>query len=277
MAGPNSIEAAMLASLNAAARSADARDRVAETIAAEIRARPDAELVGLEVLAFLLGPWSQVVAHARISNQRGASDAEGFAALIPVLIWSAQPELTRKNLPMLARQVPKLVVKLREGLASIQRPEADSAAFFKELMGLHEQVLRPEAYLTSTMAELDTLPDAIRPFPPVAPVAPVPPDSVDLADVDMPRDSELSDPLPDAPLAVGMWIELRGESEWTRTQLTWANPRGTLFLFTSPSGGTQSMTRRSLDRLLSIGKMRVLAGQATPGKDPGHPHGESRL
>ena len=264
MAGPNSIEAAMLASLNAAARSADARDRVAETIAAEISARPDAGLVGPEVLAFLLGPWSQVVAQARISNQRGASDADGFAALIPVLIWSAQPELTRKNLPMLARQVPKLVAKLREGLASIHRPEADSAAFFKELLGLHEQVIRPEAYLTSTMAELDTRPDAIRPFPPVAPVRP---DSVDLADVDVPRDSELSDPLPDAPLAVGTWIELRGERDWTRTQLAWANPRGTLFLFTSASGGTQSMTRRSLDKLLAAGKIRAVPGLATPGPD----------
>lgn len=259
MAGPNSIEAAMLASLNAVARSADARDRVAETIAAEISARPDAQLVGPEVLAFLLGPWSQVVAQTRMSNQRGASDAEGFAALIPVLIWSAQPELTRKNLSMLARQVPKLVAKLREGLASIQRPEADSAAFFKELMGLHEQVLRSGAHVTSALAELDTQPDAIQPVPPVTRARP---DSVDLADVEAPIESVLSAPVPDAPLAVGAWIELRGEREWTRTQLTWANPQGTLFLFTSPSGDTQSMTRRSLNKLLVTGKMRAVPGQA---------------
>jgi Protein of unknown function (DUF1631) len=273
MTGPNSIEAAMLASLNAAARSADARDRVAETIAEEIRARPDADQVAPEVMSFLLGPWAHVVAQARISNQRGASDADGFAALIPVLIWSAQPELTRKNLPMLARQVPKLVAKLREGLATIQRSEADSAPFFSELMGLHEQVLRPEAYLTSVMAELDTQPDAIRPataLPSHLRPAPARPDSVDLADVEVPMDAELSEPAPDAPLAVGGWVELRGESEWTRTQLTWANPGGTLFLFTSAAGGTQSMTRRSLDKLLASGKMRAVPGSATPGQDTGY-------
>ena len=286
MAGPNSIEAAVLASLNAAARSADARDRVAETIAEEILARPDADQVAPEVLAFLVGPWAQVVAQARISNQRGASDAEGFAALIPVLIWSAQPELTRKNLPILARQVPKLVAKLREGLASIHRSEIDSAPFFKELLGLHEQVLRPGAYLISVMADLDTQPDAIRQAsePPLS--QPARPDSFDLGDVEVPMEVELSEPDHDAPVAVGSWVELRGEQDWTRTQLTWANPRGTLFLFTNAAGGTQSMTRRSLDKLLVTGKMRAgpgqaTPGQATPGKDTGYGRGpgqgESRL
>ena len=135
-------------------------------------------------------------------------------------------------------------------------------------MGLHEQVLRPGAYVTSLMAELDTQPDA---FPPVPRLAPTRPDSVDLADVEVPMDAELAEPALEAPLPVGGWVELRGErDEWTRTQLTWANPRGTLFLFTNAAGGTQSMTRRSLDKLLASGKMRAApAGQTTPGNNTG--------
>jgi hypothetical protein len=49
--------------------------------------------------------------------------------------------------------------------------------------------------------------------------------------------------------------------QWTRTQLTWASPHGTLFLFTSVMGTTQSMTRRSRDKLVETGKLRVISGQ----------------
>jgi hypothetical protein len=50
--------------------------------------------------------------------------------------------------------------------------------------------------------------------------------------------------------------------QWQRTQLTWASPHGTLFLFTSVFGTTQSMARRSRDKLLASGRLRLLSGQA---------------
>jgi hypothetical protein len=304
MAGGSSIEAAMLAARNLAARSLEARHRVADTISEEILARPDAAMVADEVLEFLSGPWAQVVAQARISNQRGVSDADGFAALIPVLIWSVQPELARKNQPMLVRQVPKLVAKLREGLATIQYSEHDSYAFFEVLMGLHERGLRPEAGASVMFASMlddntqpaefrpdefhsdpffadslmpdSRLPDTLLPEPsqsaPLAsipvPSAPLPlesvlPGSAELARaVELPVDAELSEPDADAPLVVGAWFELRKDNDWKPTQLTWVNAGGTLFLFTSPSGGTHSMTRRSLDKFLAAGKMRIAPRQA---------------
>ena len=322
MASASSIETAMQASRNASARSLEARYRVADTISEEILSRPDAVNVPDDVLEFLSGPWAQVVAQARISNRPGVSDSDGFAALIPVLIWSVQPELARKNQPMLVRQVPKLVAKLREGLATIQYPEHESFAFFEALMALHERGLRSDSGSAATFAsmlddntqpaefrpgEFETdpffadssqsdsmLPDSVfgdsvlqdsmlqnsvQPIPGLphsGQPAPAGADTAELAGaVELPVDTVLSVPaLHNAPAVpnvpqVGAWVELRSDSLWTPTQLTWANPGGTLFLFTGPSGSTQSMTRRSLDKLLANGKMRFMSTQVASGPASG--------
>jgi hypothetical protein len=63
-------------------------------------------------------------------------------------------------------------------------------------------------------------------------------------------------------LPLGSWIELLVNDKWVRTQLTWASPHGTLFLFTSVFGTTQSMTRRSRDKLAAMGAMRIVSTQA---------------
>lgn len=311
----------MQASRNSQARGLEARYRVADTIAEEILARPDAAVVPDDVLEFLTGPWAQVVAQARISNRRGVSDADGFAALIPVLIWSVQPELARKNQPMLVRQVPKLVAKLRAGLATIQFPEHESFGFFELLMGLHEQGLRSDAAASATFSAMldpstqpaefrpdqlqpdelqpdefqsdpffadsvqhdSRLPDSMMPdsrlpdsmLPDSMLPGTVLPDSGQPASMlpdatgpdtpselrgELPLGARLPVPAPNTVPAVGAWVELRSDGEWKPTRLTWANPAGTLFLFTSASGNTQSMTRRSLDKLLASGKMRAGPG-----------------
>jgi hypothetical protein len=43
-----------------------------------------------------------------------------------------------------------------------------------------------------------------------------------------------------------------------RTQLTWASPHHTLFLFTAADGSTQSMTRRMRDKLAAEGTLRII-------------------
>jgi hypothetical protein len=63
-------------------------------------------------------------------------------------------------------------------------------------------------------------------------------------------------------MPLGSWVELKVNDEWVRTQLTWASPHGTLYLFTGAFGNTQSMSRRLRDKLLSSGKMRLILGQA---------------
>ena len=62
-------------------------------------------------------------------------------------------------------------------------------------------------------------------------------------------------------LPLGSWIEMMTNQHWVRTQLTWASPHGTLFLFTTSMGATQSMTRRSRDRLIAAGQFRMISGQ----------------
>jgi hypothetical protein len=62
-------------------------------------------------------------------------------------------------------------------------------------------------------------------------------------------------------LPLGSWIELQSKGQWSRTQLTWSSPHGTLFLFTNSVGATQSMTRRSRDKLVASGQLRLISGQ----------------
>jgi hypothetical protein len=49
-------------------------------------------------------------------------------------------------------------------------------------------------------------------------------------------------------------------AQWVRTQLTWASSHNSLFLFTNATGEAQSMTRRSRDKLLALGHLRVISG-----------------
>lgn len=62
-------------------------------------------------------------------------------------------------------------------------------------------------------------------------------------------------------LELGNWVEMNTGRGWQRSQLTWASPHGTLFLFTRPDGSTQSMTRRMRERMMREGLMRVLSTQ----------------
>jgi hypothetical protein len=64
----------------------------------------------------------------------------------------------------------------------------------------------------------------------------------------------------DLNLPLGAWVDLRIDGGFVRTQLTWASPHGTLFLFTRADGSTQSMTRRMRDRLVREGNLRLVAG-----------------
>jgi hypothetical protein len=62
-------------------------------------------------------------------------------------------------------------------------------------------------------------------------------------------------------LPLGSWVEIRTNGNWMRMQLSWASPHGTLFLFTSVFGTTQSMTKRSRDKLVAAGHLRQFSGQ----------------
>ena len=249
---------------------AEDRNLLAEKISKQIQARPDATKVPVGFLDFMCGPWAQVMAHARMTDPSGQDDPGQYWELVRALFWSVQPELTRKNMAELTRLVPKLLGKLREGLDLIAYPSLKTSAFFELLMNLHQQAFRPATTAAvPPPAPADSVPavlaDATNPW--VAPqeasvsgfmeLAPV----VNAAALE-PVAAKTADSAPEVSLSVGAWVELQVNGAWMRTQLLWASPHGTLFLFTSADGRAQSMTKRSRDKLLAVGTMRILSERA---------------
>lgn len=91
------------------------------------------------VLAFLRGPWAQVVAEAQLKFADGSVDPGGYQSLVDDLIWSVQLKLARRNRARLVQMVPGLLVKMRQGLELISYPPDRMAVFFDELITLHEK------------------------------------------------------------------------------------------------------------------------------------------
>ncbi len=266
-----------------ALQQAEQRNLLAEKIAREIAGHPDAARVPAVVMDFLCGPWAQVVAQARIGGATAEGAADKYQALISALLWSTHPELTRKNIAKLTRLVPLLLGNLREGLDTIRYPATRTSVFLEALMGLHQQAFRaarlppqpepqpevvpapstrsnlvddgnpwvaPQEAQASNFIELPDLPVEAPASPPASPPATAPASGATNASAGEPALSSL-------PL--GSWVELRVQGQWVRTQLTWASPHGTLFLFTNAQGATQSMTRRSGDKLAVAGNLRIIS------------------
>jgi len=263
---------------------AEARNLLAEKIARSIEDHPDAPKVPEVVIDFLCGPWAQVVAQARIKGGAGSHVADKYQALISALLWSAHPDLARQNVTKLTRLVPRLLATLREGLDSIGYPATRTSAFFEALMAIHQLAFRGQAGAAEpavpTPAEggEGSLAGLRARFvedgdPWVAPEEAKSSNFVDIAEAPVAQTAAVSEQdTPAAPLAVnlhdalnelplGSWIELKSNGQWVRTQLTWFSPHGTLFLFTNSVGATQSMTRRSCDRLIAAGHLRLISGQ----------------
>ncbi|MDZ7862282.1 DUF1631 family protein [Acidovorax sp.] len=242
---------------------AEQREMLAGKIAADIRKLPDLERVPADVLDFAAGPWAEVVALAQVSQaQGGEDDPGGYLALVPVLLWSAQPELTRTEPDRLSEAIPGLLVKLREGLQTIDHPAAKTSAFLERLVGLHQDAFERANFAKITLdpEESSRAPDSRDPMDSVAAVAGYDDSAQALVDSAAPAAAAPA-PAPAEPYAefvVGAWVELITNGRAVRTQLTWTSPHGTLFLFTAPDNSTQSMTRRMRDKLADDGSLRVV-------------------
>jgi hypothetical protein len=136
---------------------AEQRNLLAEKIALEVTRREDARFAPIFVKQFLAGPWSQVLATARLSSAL-AQEAQTYLNVITDLLWSAVPEEALRNRQRLARTIPGMLAILRAGLATINSPEAHSTAFFTELMQVHEAALkaRGPAQLAGKVQVADT-------------------------------------------------------------------------------------------------------------------------
>ena len=252
---------------------AEERNLLAGEMISNLMAIPDARKVPSGVLEFLCGPWAQVMAEAQLKASPGSDDPGGYKALVNDLLWSAQPDLARKDAGRLIKLVPRLLSGLREGLGLIGYPSAKTSVFFDVLMQLHHQAFRPR--VKDAPAAVDNGLDAGLLGSQDHWVAPAEAEAsgfMELPDeeaVDVPKDAPLKPVLSvgSGPLKLGAWVELLVGGAWQRVQLSWISTRGTMYLFTSVGGKTQSMTQRVLERLLAEEKLRLVAEMASMVED----------
>lgn len=278
---------------------AEQRYLVAKRIADELSQRRDFTLAHEAVQEFLMGPWSQVIAHAQMDpsgrvahgRTRGALPADmRYLGVVSDLIWSSRVGAASRNRNRLARVIPGVLRTLREGLQTVEYDPALSRQFLGVLMGLHAAALR---------AQPDARPPSHESAVPPPPVAAAErgsqdrpwikpgeasdsgfmdtefypdPDNRTVAALNKVREEAVAafalaqaaaqvEPVP--ALEVGAWIELRRESgEWVRLQLDWKSPHGLMYLFASKGGRTSSMSRRAFEDMYRDDRIRLVAAHS---------------
>jgi hypothetical protein len=249
---------------------AEQRNLLAEKLAKGLRLRPDLRDAPQEIVAFVTGPWSHVIAQARLSDALGSHDPGGYTGVLTDLVWSSQPHVVGNQTARLLKLIPGLVDKLRQGLAAIDYPKASVDRFLDYLSQAHRHALRgfspsrdhapklSRAELDAMLGEGDSAPGAW-----LAPREAQESGFMDSFHTTLPLGA--NDDLPELPvdhLQPGAWIELMTDNGWQRFQVTWASPHGTLYMFTGQRGQPQSMTRQLLARMLRSGTLRTISGQA---------------
>ncbi|MFC5497996.1 DUF1631 family protein [Caenimonas terrae] len=266
---------------------AEQRNLLAGKVSRQLRTRADVASAAKEVSLFVTGPWSQVIAQARLSDAAGGADPGGYAALLTDMLWSAQPQLAGGNPMRLARIAPRLLEKIREGLTSIDYPPAETRRFIDLLVLLQQQALAPAAAAVQapmTPQELESWfaapqSDDVR-SPWLAPgeaqesgfmethqgAMPLPLyQATQPGSVLQEAGTDWLDAVPalsDEALQPGAWVEMQTDGRWGRLQLTWASPHGTLYMFSDAGGKTHSMTRRLLDQLVAAQSLRLVSDHA---------------
>lgn len=257
---------------------AEERNLLAEKICESLRQIPDMQRVPAPVVDFLCGPWSHVMAAAELDHPEGEDDPGGYKSLVTLLLWSARPDLTRQDLGKLTKLVSKLLSKLREGLVLIDYPSLKTSLFFDSLMKLHQQAFRPASEApapspqsatagllgnhTHWLAPAEAKASGFMDLADEAPVRPPPPATGPLLDSVVPLANQAAPGMPASTLdalATGAWVEIAIKGSWQRSQLSWISPQRTMYLFTGAQGQTQSMTRPSLENLLTKNALRLVA------------------
>jgi len=139
---------------------AEQRQAEADRFAWELSQRTDLEGAPAVVQDFLFGPWSLVVAHARLRSGGADMDPGGFIRVIADLLWSVKREMTLRDPARAFEIIPRVLPTLRSGLALLGHAPLESEAFFNALERLHRPVLRLRAKhrQSSIHAELASAP-----------------------------------------------------------------------------------------------------------------------
>lgn len=254
---------------------------LAERVAAQLRRLPEAQGATPDALAFVTGPWAQIVARAQASDDPEA--ANGYLALAPLLLGLDRPPPTGADLRAAAQAIAQALTLVERGLDHIDHPQQARVAFVGRLEQWQAQLLElaqqgpaagetPPAMQELQEAEEESAPSPAAGDDDTAMTAPQPealPKEISQASAPAPaapapppepaRQGEAGEPQEQGlRLALGLWFEIAGEQASVLRQLTWASPNATLFLFTGSDGSSQSMTRRMIDRLAAQGRFRAL-------------------
>jgi hypothetical protein len=276
-AARDQAEAARRQGVLDAVRFAEQRQGQADQIAWELSQRGDLEGVPTIVQDFIYGPWSLVMAHARLGDGGEQIDPGAHGSVVTDLLWSVKRDMTLREPAKLIEMLPGLLGRLRTGLAALGQAPQEADSFFQALEQLHRPVLRLRAKKRREDSDFTPLePDMERGCPEPAPrqhpksghspwMGRQELDAAGFQDT-LPTDyaqleaaPEASPEAPDAPLDVdaviaglreGCWVDLYSRRHWLRARLVWASTKGTLFMFVSHGGQPHSMTRRSCERLL---------------------------
>jgi hypothetical protein len=230
---------------------AEQRNLLAERMGRQLLERPDAAGAPPEALAFLTGPWSQVMAQARLVDTAGEEDPGGFGWVVPTVLWGVQPALAAR----VAGQQAALEERIRVGLAGIDHLPADTQRWLDLLSALHDLALSAGG-AAARAAEPVPVPEKVDTW--LAPLEIY--ESGYVPEQPVPLGSSAWEPgaLPAQEMAIGAFVDLQRDG-WERWQLTWSSPHGLLFMFTHANGTTCSMTRRKLNQMLAQGTLRLVS------------------
>jgi hypothetical protein len=231
---------------------AEQRNLLAERIGQQVLDRPDAAGAPPEALAFLTGPWAQVMAQARLVDGSESEDPGGYGWVVQTVLWSVQPALTSR----VAGHQQTLRNRIHEGLVSIDHMPADTERWQNLLAALRDLALSAATGTAVRSTETMPPPDKVATW--LAPLEMHESGFVPDAANPPGESSPEPDTLPPQELAVGAYVDLLSDG-WERWQLTWASPHGLLFMFTHASSSTRSMTRRKLNQMLSHGTLRLVS------------------
>jgi hypothetical protein len=231
---------------------AEQRNLQAGEIARRILERPEAASAPPEALAFLTGPWAQVMAQARLVDGSGSEDPGGFGWVVQTVLWSVQPNLTTR----VAGHQQTLRNRIYEGLASIDHLPADTQRWQNLLAALRDLAMSAATGTALRASEPEPAPERVDTW--LAPLEMHESGFVPDSGIQLATAGGEGDPLPPQELAVGAYVDLLTDG-WERWQLTWASPHGLLFMFTHASGATRSMTRRKLHHMLQQGALRLVS------------------
>ena len=276
-------ESAQRAAVLDAVKFAERRQAEADQIAWELGQRSDIRDAPPLVQDFLYGPWSLVMAHARLTDAAKRIDPGAHGAVVTDLLWSVKREYTLREPAKLIEMLPGLLERLRSGLAALGQSPQESEPFFHALEKLHRPVLLLRAKKRRVDSDFAPMefdvphdePEVSAPVPLAVQQGPwmgrgelaaagfedtVPSGHAELMEADGGRSKAPSGSTTKAApneieatiagFREGSWVDLSAKRGWLRAQLVWASTKGTLFMFVSHGGQPHSMTRRTCERLL---------------------------